>query len=535
MTIEVTPLGVRCNLSCTYCYQNPMRDAGNFGDKGYDMEAMITTIRKHNSRFTVFGGDPLLVPLSDLKRLWKVGQEVTGGNQPNGIQTNGALITPAHVEAFKKFGVHVGFSLDGPGTMNDHRWAGSLEKTRLATAKSQEWLETCLARGVRCSLILTLHKHNAKPEDRERLFSWLLDLDKRGLSGLRVHLLEIDHSLVEEHLALTDEENIEVLLDLHKLEARMRVNFDIFTDIRALLRGDDQGATCIWNACDPYTTAAVTGVDGQGNASNCGRTNKDGIAYNKSHTPGYERYLSLYNTPQEYKGCKGCRFFSMCKGQCPGTGMDQDWRNRTDRCLVWMRLFELIEKEMLEKGEAPLSLAAHRVAVEERLVEGWTVGQNWSLSGAMPEVVGGASKRGTEKEWEHWDGPNYHGDHTDAEGQPPDRPHGDHEDTGDQNIEHGDAVHGDEPHGDEPHGDDPGYSDNHSDSEADAEEEHCDSKTELAPHGDNHGDGQVLAAPHGDHYDGGPHGDEHNDGHVTSPPSKPNEFQIPIGHPGEKQ
>ena len=33
MTVEVLPVGVACNLGFTYCYQNPMRDAGNFTDK----------------------------------------------------------------------------------------------------------------------------------------------------------------------------------------------------------------------------------------------------------------------------------------------------------------------------------------------------------------------------------------------------------------------------------------------------------------------------------------------------------------------
>ena len=30
MGIEVRPLGVRCNIGCLYCYQNPQRDADNF-------------------------------------------------------------------------------------------------------------------------------------------------------------------------------------------------------------------------------------------------------------------------------------------------------------------------------------------------------------------------------------------------------------------------------------------------------------------------------------------------------------------------
>ena len=61
-------------------------------------------------------------------------------------------------------------------------------------------------------------------------------------------------------------------------------------------------------------------------SSNCGRTNKDGVDYLKSDHQGYERYIALYNTPHEHGGCKGCRFFLMCKGQCPGTAIDGDWQ-----------------------------------------------------------------------------------------------------------------------------------------------------------------------------------------------------------------
>ena len=494
MSIEVTPLGVQCNLSCTYCYQNPIRDAGNFGAGDYDMDAIIAALRKHNTRFTVFGGDPLLVPLADLCTLWAVGLEkFKREDWPNGVQTNGVLITEDHIAAFIEYGVHVGFSMDGPGDMNKHRWAGSQEKTDKATIRSQSNLEACLAAGVRCSLILTLHRYNSTRDKRKELKAWIRDLDSRGLGGMRLHLLEVDHTLVDTHLALTDDENIEVLLDLHRLESDLNINFDVFTDIRALLGGDDQSATCIWNACDPYTTTAVQGVNGQGNSSNCGRTNKEGIQFAKAPAKGFERYMALYQTPQEHQGCQGCRFWSMCKGQCPGTGIDQDWRNRTDRCLVWMALFERIEQEMQSAGTASLSLAGHRVAVEQRLLTGWTAGQNWSLTGVVREVLGQNSPRGQEKEGEHWDGRDYHGDHTDTGEDRPhgDAPHGDHTDSeavpvaapaptqeephGD--IPHGDHTdmvlagapaqvqipHGDAPHGDAPHGDAPGRDDTHGD------------------------------------------------------------------------
>ena len=132
MSTELNPVGVTCNLSCPYCYEHPMRDAGNF-TRGYDMAAMKKALEAANSPFSLFGGEPLLVPLADLEELFRWGLEKWGSN---GVQTNGTMITPEHVVLFKKYKVSVGLSLDGPDELNDSRWAGSIEKTRIMTASA---------------------------------------------------------------------------------------------------------------------------------------------------------------------------------------------------------------------------------------------------------------------------------------------------------------------------------------------------------------------------------------------------------------
>ena len=43
MSVELRPLGVRCNIQCQYCYQNPQRDAGNVL-RAYDLERMKTAV-----------------------------------------------------------------------------------------------------------------------------------------------------------------------------------------------------------------------------------------------------------------------------------------------------------------------------------------------------------------------------------------------------------------------------------------------------------------------------------------------------------
>ncbi len=414
MTTELTPLGMLCNLGCTYCYQTPMRDAGNIGNKvPYDMEKMFAALEKSGSDFLVFGGEPLLVPLDDLRKIFAWGFE---RYKKNGIQTNGVLITPEHLEVFKQYNVHVGFSLDGPGALNDSRWAGTLERTREATEKSHANLRACIDQGVQTSMIITLYKGNATAERLPCLKEWIWELDTLGMRSMRVHMLEVDHPLVREKMQLSTEDTITAVLELVELERHLKnLRLDILNDVRALLRAQDESVTCIWNPCDPYTTEAVQGIDGQGNRSNCGRTNKDGIPRLKADMTSFVRQVGLYHTPQEYGGCQGCRFFLMCKGQCPGTAIDGDWRNRSEQCPIWFALFEEMERQLVKAGEAPLSLAPDRPALEAAMVQLWDQGGQTTLKAAREYVAKqivmragdhphGDAPHGDEH-GDHWDGP----------------------------------------------------------------------------------------------------------------------------------
>ena len=88
---------------------------------------MKAALERAGSHFTIFGGEPLLVPEHVLEELWAFGLERFGRN---GIQTNGTLINDRHIAFFKRYSVSVGISVDGPDDLNDVRWAGSVELTR---------------------------------------------------------------------------------------------------------------------------------------------------------------------------------------------------------------------------------------------------------------------------------------------------------------------------------------------------------------------------------------------------------------------
>ncbi len=380
-----------------------MRDAGNIGNKTpYDMDKMFAALEKAGGDFLVFGGEPLLVPIVDLRRIFAYGFEKF---KKNGIQTNGVLITPEHLDMFQEYKVHVGFSMDGPGKLNDSRWAGTLERTREATIKSHANLQACVDRGIETSVIITLYKGNALPDVLPCLKEWIVAMDAMGIRGIRIHLLEVDHPLVREKMQLSVMDTINALHELVVLETTLKsVRLDILTDMRNLLRAKDDSVTC----------KAVQGIDGQGNRSNCGRTNKDGIPRLKADSTSFVRQVGLYNTPQQYGGCQGCRFFLMCKGQCPGTAIDGDWRNRSEQCPIWYALFEELEGQMVAAGEQPLSLSSDRPLLEAGMVQLWDTGGQSSLRAARAYLANHAA--GIVAGAEHGDVPHgdEHGDHWDG-------------------------------------------------------------------------------------------------------------------------
>ena len=454
MTVELRPLGVRCNIACTYCYQNPQREAGNLGAR-YDMEAMKAGIEDEGGPFSLFGGEPLLVPIEDLEELLSWGKSRWNSN---GIQTNGTLITDAHVDLFQRMNVSVGISVDGPHELNRARWAGSPERTREATEATHLAIQKLISSGRPPSLIVTLHKANAAAGKLPVLADWFRDLDKRGIVSARLHILEVEKDSIGSEYALSDAENIAAFRYLAELEHELQtLRFDVFTDMRRMLSGQDRHVTCVWRACDSYTTSAVRGVEGMGQRSNCGRTNKEGIDFVKSSAPGFLRYISLYQTPQEFGGCQGCRFFLMCKGQCPGTSIDGNMRNRTEHCRVWKTLLRQLEEEMMDGGQLPLSANGPlRISVEQQMIDAWMAGENPSIM----ELLDHFSSHGVGSPFPRGRTSTGHGDHTDASRGARRAAaltgHGDHTDPmrgerGTQNVRdltgHGDIPHGDS-HGD---------------------------------------------------------------------------------------
>src|ERR1044072_2307057 len=199
MGVELRPFGVACNLACTYCYQNPMRAAGNLR-QDYSMEKMKAALDRAASPFILFGGEPLLMRMEELEEIFAYGLEKHGSN---GIQTNGALIRDEHIDLFRRYKVQVGVSIDGPGELNDVRVDRKKSRTRETTAK----IEANIARLCRDyappGLIVTLHRGNASAECLPRMYEWMRELDALGIRSVRLHVLEVDDPGIGDELVLS--------------------------------------------------------------------------------------------------------------------------------------------------------------------------------------------------------------------------------------------------------------------------------------------------------------------------------------------
>ncbi|MBB5429493.1 uncharacterized protein QF000_000488 [Paraburkholderia atlantica] len=383
MTVEVRPLGDKCNIQCKYCYQQAARESQTRKPQ-YDVDAVIGKLEEIGVPFSLFGGEVMLTKRSDLRRLLEFGYDRHG---TVGMQTNGTLVREADLALFSSYSVNVGVSIDGPGEMNDERWAGTLISTRRATAMTEAVIERLCRDGTPPRVIVTLHRLNAVGERLTRLCKWLQFLDRLGGERVRLHLLERDNAEQTAHLQMTVEEQLIAMRTLRELEASLAsIRFDVFKEIEAMLRGHDSAAACVFHACDAYSTRAVIGVEGDGTPSNCGRTNKEGIAYLPARRRGFERQLALYETARSDGGCAGCRFFLMCKGNCPGTAILGDWRLRSSDCAVWYGLFEDAERGLAAGGRPPLSVSASRIRLESMMIDAWSVGEEPLLEDLLDDM-----------------------------------------------------------------------------------------------------------------------------------------------------
>jgi uncharacterized protein len=192
---------------------------------------------------------------------------------------------------------------------------------------------------------------------------WLITI---GITSFNLHDLEVDDAETAKNLVLSNEDNLKCFIAIYDAFQNFTLHINPFSDIRKLLTQPDTTVNCTWQACDVLTTSAVHGVMPDGELANCGRATKDGVNWVKNKDKHQmERYKALYQTPQEFGGCQGCQYFYACKGQCPGTAIDGDWRNKTAACDFWFGLISYINTDLMRKNIRTLDISQMKRLAED--------------------------------------------------------------------------------------------------------------------------------------------------------------------------
>lgn len=359
--------GTECNMGCEYCYEEPDRE---INDKDmaldYDMDAILSRldiwVDEHpNQAPGLHGGEPLLMANDDIDTIFAYIDD--HWDSPPTIQTNGSLIKDEHIELFKKYNVSVGMSCDGPPELNKLRKArhGGDDVTDEFSVRTNRAITRLVEEGISIGIITVLTTANAGTDEKlNKLLSWIDNLNRMGVNGHFNPAIPYDD--VQNDVSLSPSRLKEVYAQtvewMYAEEHREWGPFDRYQDnLMGLSLGN-----CVNNKCDVSNTSAARISKEDGELSGCGKTWEtygDGVPFlqgdssDNEYGERVERYDMLKQLPGPHTGgepdlggCKGCKYWSVCQGGCPSSGIDEDWRNRTIWCEAKYSAYEQVESQL---------------------------------------------------------------------------------------------------------------------------------------------------------------------------------------------
>ena len=346
MGLTVKPIA--CPGGCLGCYEKDIRQKGLAPD--FEITKVLETLSaqmaldKDNSwnSPTLHGGEPLLLPLSDIDAILKMVFEKYG---QSGIQTSGVMIRQEHIDLFTKYKTCVGISIDGdtPET-NAGRWNAPGFDVAERTQRTLDILSQLKLAKLNVSAITVMRQCNAgTPALRSDLIHFGLRLrDEFGVSSMRFNpVIAFDERTARDeqldNFSLADAFKKQII----KVVADENLSWYPARDFINILNG--KSGVCIFTECDPWSTNSEIPILGDGSLSVCmkGGGGSDGIATLRVEK-SMARYEALRQVSQTAGGCRGCFWWKYCKGGCPGAGIDGDWRNRSRFCEALQQTFAFV-------------------------------------------------------------------------------------------------------------------------------------------------------------------------------------------------
>lgn len=376
MTIHVAK-DTGCNLGCEYCYQEANRDIteNDVSSVSLDLDAVIGRLEElkgiygENETPGMHGGEPLLVDIDDLEAIfsWVYDnyESVREGVKKSHIQTNGTMINDEHIRIFKEYNVNVGISCDGPLELNKGRKArfsdGSVATDKMTEKTINNIEKLAEDPDVTVSLIIVASKFNCETDEQiDILLEWLEELAQMGVWGHYNPAIPYDDIQTDVSPTVDELKNL-YLRTWEWVKGEEYRKWDPMNSYVDNLLGSKL-TNCVENRCDVFNSGAAKIVTGEGDLTGCGKPWSavgDGIPFlqgpdsDQQYNDAEERYEMLKMAPgwttegePDMGGCRGCKFWNLCQGGCPASGLDQDFRNRTIWCEAKYALYEQIERDL---------------------------------------------------------------------------------------------------------------------------------------------------------------------------------------------
>ena len=315
-TVIILPVGVECNLSCSYCYHSPIRTQDIKVMPIEMLKRIIFEASNISEKITFLwhGGEPLLAGLDYFREaLWL--QHIFLGNRiiKNTIQSNLTLLNEEWISFLVENNISISTSLDGPQEIHDLNrhfvsGIGSFKKVSTNVQKLRS-----VKTKIGCITLIT----KVNVDCPERVYETLTTI---GVSSVAFHFCSETEAHVS-YLIPTQEDGIRFLKKIFDMwilddnpDFRIR-NFENI--IRYFLGGRPLDCASSYNSCPGFVA-----IDQLGDLYPCNRFvgRKDflmGNILNKPLAILISEASSLYKQLAKIKKeCFKCKWFGICGGGC---------------------------------------------------------------------------------------------------------------------------------------------------------------------------------------------------------------------------
>lgn len=348
-----------CNLACTYCYNDDVRDPVM---KPETLERAIDqtfAYAKSNDAFTGaefiwHGGEPMVPGLRFYEQVVDLQSRYSRGMTfSNTIQTNGILINSKWVEFFKVHNFSVSISIDGPKHLHDAhrvdgRGNGSFDRVMKAIAMVRE---AGLKHG--CALVVS----KANKDHVEEIYNFMVG----ARLPFNVIPMNKSGSARENYtdLGLDSDEYAPMWIKLYDLwfntsgEEYVYVS-DFVRKTKAILNGRPMDCVGL-SQCGNFNFS----TDPVGDIYPCASlSGHNDLVFGNVMNSDLEQIMNVeaatrYRTRSVDPHCSDCKWQHVCHGGCPARSykfFNGDYDQRDYYCPSLYAMYEHVEKTLKSKG-----------------------------------------------------------------------------------------------------------------------------------------------------------------------------------------